>query len=172
MFVAGKDNGPNSVSLETASRAMNELEMTLNVLKASHQPQNPGWHFSSITVPYQFVNVYYLTFWSDYGVYFEYGIKLDDCKYGRRGIYPETGDVTIASIPGDISCVIRDLTSAKVEDDGLLELRREIENRELFGHELIPQLKTLLKMYGHAWHNGSAQLQGLLEIQRLLNKTR
>lgn len=172
LYVAGKGNGPNPACLETASQALNDLESTLDELKTNLQPRNPDWHFSSITVPYQFVRIYYLTYWSEYGVDIEYGIKMEDCPYGHRGIYAETDVVTVASIPGDISCIIRDLTSANVDEDELRDVRQEIEKRELFGHELVPQLKVLLQRHGQQWHNGTAQLQALSEIERLVNETR
>ena len=101
-----------------------------------------------------------------------YGIRTEDCKYGRRGIYPKTNTAAIASIPGNISCIIQDLMSANVEEDKLREVLHEIEQRELFGHELIPQLRLLLRKHGRKWHNGDAQLQCLMQIEHLLKQTR
>lgn len=98
----------------------------------------------------------------------EYGIKTEDCQYGRRGVYAETDVVTIASIPGTISCILRYLSSAGIDDDEFRDVRREIENQELFGHELVSQLRVLLQRHGHKLHGSSDQLTTLSEIECLV----
>ena len=172
LYVAGKDDGPNPMCLETASQALADLEGTLAELQANHAPRNPDWHFSSISVPYQFTKIYYITYWSEHGVDIEYGIKTEECEFGRRGVYAETDSVTIASIPGEISCIIRDLTAAGIDDDDFRDVRNRIETRELFGHELVPQLRVLLQRHGHKWHGGSDQMQLLSDIERAVDKTK
>lgn len=170
LYLAGKDNGPDAICLETVSEALLDLEDTLAKLHTDHAPRDPNWHFSAITVPYQFVRLYYLTYWSEYGVDIHYGIKIEDCKYGIQGIYPEDETVTISSIPGTISCIVRALTAAGIDDEDFFAVRREIECQKVFGHELQSQLRVLLQKHNHKWHNGSQHLQSLLEIERFIEK--
>ena len=147
IYVAGKKTGPNEIAHSVAMQAIDSIDEYLNLLHLRFGVPSPDWHFTTIWVPYQTVSIFFVKFWSDYGVDLDYGIKLDDCRYGARGILSpsNTTDSSIASVPGTVRYLMTELAANLRETDAdFNRLRLQVHEKEIMGVEILSQIVNIV----------------------------
>jgi hypothetical protein len=145
IYLAGKSTGPNQLVLETVNDAFNEICCHLPKLDCL---PNPELNFTTIWVPYQTVKMFYVRFWSDYGSELEYGIKLDNCSFGPRGLmYPSnTEDPSVGSVPGTVNYVLNELTTNLAGGDSeLADVHDRIQADDIMGVEILSPLLNIVR---------------------------
>ena len=150
VHVAGKNDGPNAASLESANVVLANLEHYLKQVGHKFNPVENAWIFTAIYSPYQFTRICYLQYWSEYGVDIEYGIKLNECKFGSPGVLRlnDTDNINIAWLPNIVNYGLNELSNiGNVDRTQLSKIRETIRELEIMGPEIFDQLNSLVQSH-------------------------
>lgn len=150
IYVAGKKTGPNEIARSVATQAIDTIDEHLHLLDTRFGVPSPDWHFTTIWVPYQTVSIFFVRFWSDYGVDLDHAIKLDDCRYGVRGVLSPTNttDSSVASVPGTVRYLMAELAANLRETDpDFNRLRLQVREEQIMGVEILASIVKIVN--GH-----------------------
>ncbi|AQQ66361.1 hypothetical protein Mag101_00880 [Microbulbifer agarilyticus] len=151
IYVAGKEDGPNALSLKAAESILLNLSHYLDIYdSAIGFHWNDGWwKLESLVFPYQVKGIWYMYLSSEYGADYCYcWVKEDDVLEEYKGIVVDCpGDGSIAQVLPTVCAVINNLRECAQVTAKLSEIDLAIESRKTIGLDLINPLMQITEQH-------------------------